>query len=82
MLQAAARTDPFEYNTPVPRSVMDNIAWIKNRSDNDIMAERESIVAGIESKGDSAWADGLCEEWLRGAVLVFLSHAFSLRILS
>ena len=50
----------------VPVDVADALAWQAVRSPEQVMQDRECIVASIEARAAQLWRDGTCDAWYKG----------------
>jgi hypothetical protein len=41
--------------------------WIAARNAQEIIAEREAMIAGLEEANQQMWRSGLCQQWFEGA---------------
>ena len=47
--------DPFEQKTEIPVAVRQAVSWCAERTDSQIIREREVIIASIEQEGNALW---------------------------
>ena len=50
----------------VTADVADALAWQAARSPEQVMQERERVVAALESRGAQLWKEGKVDEWFKG----------------
>ncbi len=76
-LNALQSADPFADSGELPVDVRENVQWVAERTDDDIIEEREKVTREIECRAAQLWSDGSCVEWLSGATFMLVCTAES-----
>ena len=65
---AVSQPGPFELDAgDVGRDVLEAVSWICERTDEEVMSEREAMTAYIESVAKEYWGEGVVSEWMQRA---------------
>ena len=65
-LAAYESDEPFGGDAPLCTQLVEVLDWIAQRSTENIINEREGMIAALEEAGRRMWASGLAEKWYEG----------------
>ena len=58
------KQSPFDIEKEMDKDVQSALAWMKERSPEQVINEREYIISEIERQGERMWKSGECDVWL------------------